>query len=403
MPKSIQELRGQRNELSRQANDLLDKQGSKVWDKESQDQFDGLAVKMETLDKQISTTQRLLDLQAEESFSDASAQSDPEQGKNDVKAIYAKALRNGFDGLNQDDRLMIKNAMSTTTGSEGGHTIQGIVASELIETIKDYGGMRRVASMLTTSDGSPISYPTTDGTAEEGEWVAENQAATDLDISFGTRPLNVFKASSKVITVPFELLQDSQVDVVGLINRRFRDRLGRTMNKGFTVGTNSGQPNGCVTAATVGKVGASGQVDNIIYDDIIDLIESVDIAYDDGSLKFMFPQGLRKVLRKLKDTTGRPIWTPSYDAGIANRSPDQIAGYDTEINNDMPAPAANAKSLAFGQFKHYVIRDVMQLTLYRFEDSTFTRKGQVGFMAWMRAGGNLMDTSALKLYQHSAT
>jgi len=45
----------------------------------------------------------------------------------------------------------------------------------------------------------------------------------------------------------------------------------------------------------------------------------------------------------------------------------------------------------------------MQLTLFRFDDSAFAKKGQVGFLAWMRAGGNLVDVSALKLYQHSAT
>ena len=130
---------------------------------------------------------------------------------------------------------------------------------------------------------------------------------------------------------------------------------------------------------------------------------SVDVGYDDGGLKFTFGQSIRKVLRKIKDTGGRPIWTPSYDAGIANRSPDQLLGYDTQINNHMPVPAANAKSIAFGQFKKYVIRDAMQITLFRFDDSAFAKKGQVGFLAWIRSGGNLTDTASVKLYQHSAT
>lgn len=403
MPPSIQALRNQRNEISKQANHLLAEKGDQKWTAEEQKTFDNFANDMEQLDSQIATVQRILDVQAEESFSNVPLIKDSDKERNETRDLYAKAIRQGVHKLNADEQIKIQNVMSTTTGSEGGNTVQGIVANELIDAVKDYGGMRRVANSITTSDGSSLSYPTSDGTAEEGEWIAENTAATDLDITFGTVALNVFKASSKVITIPFELLQDSQIDVIALVNQRFRDRIGRTSNKGFTIGTGTGQPNGAVTASSVGKTGTTGQTLTVIYDDLVDLSEAIDVAYDDGSLKFMFSQSIRKVVRKIKDTNGRPVWTPSYDAGIANRSPDQLLGYDTELNNHMPVPAANAKSIAFGQFQKYMIRDVMQLTLFRFDDSAYAKKGQVGFMAWMRAGGNLVDTAALKLYQHSAT
>ena len=402
MSKSIQALREARNEVSKKANHLLNEKGSQLWSEEDQKTFDGFADEMERMDKQIASMQKMLDAQAEESFRDAPLLTG-DQAKNEGRMLYAKALAKGVHSLTAEERVKIQNTMSTTTTTEGGYTVQSEIAKELVDTIKDYSGMRKVASIISTGTGNALSYPTTDGTAEEGEWIGENTTATDLDITFGTVALNVFKASSKVITIPFELLQDSQIDVVSLVNQRFSDRIGRTMNKGFTIGTGTGQPNGCVTAASVGKTGTTGQTLTVIYDDLVDLIDSVDVGYDDGSLKFMFAQSTRKVLRKIKDTSGRPIWTPSYDAGIANRSPDQLLGHDTELNNHMPVPAANAKSIAFGQFKKYVIRDVMQLTLFRFDDSAFSKKGQVGFLAWMRAGGNLMDTAALKLYQHSAT
>jgi predicted phage gp36 major capsid-like protein len=43
------------------------------------------------------------------------------------------------------------------------------------------------------------------------------------------------------------------------------------------------------------------------------------------------------------------------------------------------------------------------VTIFRFEDSAYLKKGQVGFLAWSRAGGNLLDTNGTKTYQHSAT
>ena len=203
--------------------------------------------------------------------------------------------------------------------------------------------------------------------------------------------------------MPIELLQDSSIDVVGLINKRMRDRIGRIQNTKFTLGSGAGEPNGLVTASTVGKVGIVGQTVTVIYDDLVDLIDSVDYAYGDQMTGFMMSQSMRKVVRKIKDSTGRPIWTPNYDAGIAGGFSDELLGYKVTLNNDMPVPAANAKSLAFGAFKNYMIRDALEITLFRFEDSAFMLKGQIGFVGWARAGGNLHDTAAVRLYQNSAT
>jgi HK97 family phage major capsid protein len=114
-------------------------------------------------------------------------------------------------------------------------------------------------------------------------------------------------------------------------------------------------------------------------------------------------QNMRKVVRKLKDSNGRPIWADSYEAGIKTGTPAQLLGNDVVINNHMAAPAANAKSLGYGCFDRYMIRDVLALTLFRFDDSAYMKKGQVGFLAWARAGGNLLDAAAIKLYQHPAT
>jgi HK97 family phage major capsid protein len=113
--------------------------------------------------------------------------------------------------------------------------------------------------------------------------------------------------------------------------------------------------------------------------------------------------GSIKVIRKLKDTTGRPIWTPGYESGIALGMPDSLLGYRVVANQDIAVMAANAKSILFGDHFYYKIRDVMAATLFRFTDSAYTKLGQVGFLAWMRSGGNLVDTAAVKFYQNSAT
>lgn len=87
-------------------------------------------------------------------------------------------------------------------------------------------------------------------------------------------------------------------------------------------------------------------------------------------------------------------------------SPCSILGFPVYLNNDMASPAANAKTLLFGDFSAYAVRDVVApglMSMFRFTDSTYTKLGQVGFLAWARMGGNLLDPSAVRYYQYSAT
>lgn len=402
---SIQALRERQAALKQSANHLLAEKGEQVWSKDDQAKFDQLLDEADRCESQIKAHQRQLDKEAEDNFKDATRKDN--SAKPDAKRQgFELFLRKMTRELTAEEALIIRNTMSTTTSSEGGYTVPPQVAGDLVDMMKKYPFMRAVASNIVTANGAALSYPTSDGTSEVGERVAQNTAAATADPSFGTRDLAVTKYSSKTITVPIELLQDSNIDIVGLVMKRARDRLGRIQNQDFTTGTGSSQPTGLVTASTVGKTGTTGQTLTIIYDDLVDMVDSLDAAYlEDANTEpaFMMSQTMRKVVRKLKDTSGRPLWTPSYDSGVAAGTPDRLLGYPVRLNNDMAVPAANAKSLAFGLFDRYLIRDAMETQFFRFEDSAFMTKGQVGFLAWARAGGNLLDLNSVKLYQHSAT
>jgi HK97 family phage major capsid protein len=404
--KSIQALREQRQQLAREARNQLEQKGDRVWTKEDQAIFDKRADEIEAIESEIAAVEKVMALEVDKEFKDVEDfRRKPEnRAEAEARALFAKLLRHGPSALTNEEIQKMRNTMSTGTPAQGGYTVQTDVAKELIDALKQYGGMRGVAGSITTSQGNPLSYPTSDGTAEEGEWVPENTQASAGDPSFGTVGLAAFKASTKIITIPFELLQDSSIDVIAMVNKRQRDRLGRTMNKGFTIGTGTGQPTGFVTAAGVGKIGATGTSTAPTFEDLVDLQESVDQAYKDaGTCLFMMHQQTRKTVRKLKDGAGRPIWAESYESGIKSGIPAQLLGEDVKINNDMAQPGANAKTIGYGDFSKYMIRDVLDLLLFRFEDSAFTTKGQVGFLGWARAGGNLLDANAIKTFQHSAT
>ncbi|MEN8819916.1 MAG: phage major capsid protein [Abyssibacter sp.] len=401
---SIQNLRDERNELSKDVRNLMDKDtGDNTWTDEDQKVYDEKVGRIEALDAKIARQQKVLDLEAEQHFETLPEGGAGEEGISNIRQLHQKWLRGGDNRLSAEEWAAIRNTMSTTTDAEGGYTVPTEVASTVANALKEYGGVRMVAEVIQTENGAPMNFPTSDGTSEVGELIGENASATDEDPDFGVKSLNTFKFSSKVITVPIELLQDSAVDIEAFVNQRIIDRLGRITNQFFTTGTGTGQPTGVVTASAAGKVGAVSATAAITYDDLVDLQHSVDPAYRRQTPHFMMNDGMLKLIRKLKDGDQRPVFLPSYDAGIRGGVPAELLGTPIVINQEMAAPAPEAISLLFGAFSHYKVRDAMGMTLFRFTDSAYAKKGQVGFLAWMRAGGNLVDVGgAIKHFQHGA-
>ena len=388
--------------FSNLANQLIAEKGSASWTAEEQTQFDGYANEMEAGKKQIANIEKMRELDAEKYFNAAPGKKQEEGATIDAMAAVALYMRNGAN-VTHEQAVAIRNAMSTTTTTEGGFTVPSEVATMVIDKLKAFGGMREVASIISTAGGNPIDWPTSDGTAEVGAIVGQNTVANSADVTFGTVGLNPFYYTSNQIALPLQLIQDSAIDVVAFVVNRLATRIARIQNTHFTVGAGTTLPDGVVPRAGAGKTGTTGQTLTVIYDDLIDLIHSVNRAYRANG-RFMLNDLSLAVVRKVKDSTGRPIWNPGDNENIANGVPSTLCGYAYSVNDDMAVMAANAKSIAFGDFSQYTIRDIAgTTTLRRFDDSAFALKNQVGFCGWTRSGGNLLEPSAVKVYANSAT
>ena len=375
--------------------------------------LDALLAEVEAIDGEIARENRINqiagDAQAEhEAAMNAATRNGG--GKSDEAAALRAMLKGGLSALTPEQRQAVASrqnpdiqaAMSTTTGSEGGFTVAPEFSRQLIEAMKATGSVRSVASSIRTSTGAQMLFPTTDATAEEGEIVGQNASVTLLETTFGQASLDVYKYSSKSIALPFELLQDSMFDIEAYIQNLLRLRLGRIQDRHHVLGTGTAQPRGVVTASVVGKVGTTGQTTSVTYDDLVDLEHSVDPAYR-AAARYMMNDATLRALRKIKDTQGRPIFVPGYETGNPGGAPDRLLGREIVINQYMPVMAANAKSILFGDFGKYLVRDVMDVTLFRMTDSAYTLKGQVGFVAFCRSGANMVDNgAAIRSYANSA-
>lgn len=407
---SLQALREQRAAKAKALNELVAK--TNYDPKVDNAVYDATMSDIEALDDQIkrivAANALAIDTLSADNIADR-ADRIANDKKSPEAAVFAKWLRGGDNAVSAEEWAAIRNTMSTTTGSQGGYTVQTTVAATVLDALKAYGGMRAVSDVMRTEMGNPMTFPTSDGTSETGEIIAQNTTATPADPTFGTLPLNVYKFSSKIIAVPFELLQDSQIDVEAFVRGRMVTRLGRITNTKFTVGAGDGsnEPMGVITAATAGVTAANGssQVTAVTYDSLVDLVHSVDPAYRAaGPCRFMMHDQSVRVIRKIKDGQSRPIFVPGYEDGVPGGAPDRLLTYPIQINQDVAQMAASAKSIAFGDFTYYKIRDVMDIQMFRFNDSAYTKLGQVGFLAWMRSGGNLIDVGgAVKLFVNAAS
>ncbi len=281
-----------------------------------------------------------------------------------------------------------RTAQSGVTGAAGAYLIPTGFSATLERSMLDFGGMRQASTVLPTDSGNDLPYPTVDDTSNTGELLAENTAAAQKEVVFGQIIFKAYKYSSKEVLVPQELLEDSGVDVEALIGSLLGERIGRITNTHFTTGDNAGKPQGAVTASSAGKTAASATA--ITVGELLDLFHSVDPAYRVGpKVAWMFKDSTFAAIRKLTlaDWAGaQAVWQP----GLAAGAPGTILGKPYFINQDMAAITNSAKTVLFGDFSKYVIRDVAAFRLRRLVER-YAEKDQVSFIAFSRHDGRVLD------------
>jgi HK97 family phage major capsid protein len=291
-------------------------------------------------------------------------------------------------------------AQGTATGAAGGFTVPLAFMDRVEESLKHYAAMRRVATVVPTVSGSDMGWPTVDDTAQIGELLVENAVVTEQDVAFGQIVFKAYKYSSKLVRVSVELLSDAAPNIEGLLASLFARRIGRLQNLHFTTGTGTNQPLGVLVSASLGKTGTTGQTATVIYDDLADLLHSVDPLYREGpGVAWMMHDSTLQFIRKVKDTAGKPVLEP-----MVGTLKNVLLGYPIIINPDLPPMSASAKSILFGDFSRYTIRDALDLAVLRLSER-YAETGAVAFIGFMRSDGRMLDsgTDPVKYYANSAS
>ena len=286
------------------------------------------------------------------------------------------------------------NALQVGTDTEGGYLVPDEFENTLVEALEEENIFRQMAKIIQTSSGDrKIPVVATKGTAS---WMDEEGAYPESDDSIGQVSIGAYKLGT-MIKVSEELLNDSVFDLESYITREFARRIGSKEEEAFFTGNGTGKPLGILAdtgGAQTGITAASATA--VTADELIDLYYSLKAPYRRNAV-WTLNDSTVKAIRKLKDGNGQYLWQPGITAG----APDMILGRPVRTSAYMPAIAAGAKTIAFGDFSYYWIADRQGRSFKRLNE-LFAATGQVGFLASQRVDGKLVLAEAVKVLEQKA-
>lgn len=316
--------------------------------------------------------------------------------KTHMKAL-APYLRRG------DEREL--KALSVDVDPDGGYTVIPERSSQIITRLFDTSPMRALANIQnTTSDALEILLDTTEA---EAQWVGETGARNETNtpqLGLHKIPVHEMYANPRATQ---KLLDDSNISIENWLLDKITKRFTRRENTAFVNGDGVAQPRGFLTYPTSTAAdtsrpwgtlqyvpsGTSGDFD---LDDLNDLVATLKADYRAGA-SWLMTRATASAVRKKKDLQGQYLWQPSSQLG----QPDSLLGFPVYLAEDMPAIAANALAIAFGDFREgYTIVDRIGLRVLR---DPYTDKPHIRFYTTKRVGGDVTNFDAIKLLRLSVS
>ena len=272
--------------------------------------------------------------------------------------------------------------------SSAGAPVPTSFYDRLMVHLVQIGPVRSNATILPTASGENIQLPRT-ATFAASAITAEGGAIAESDPTFGAFiTLSAYKYSF-VTQLSSELVTDSAVDLIGFLADQAAISLAVKTNTDYTIGDDAGKPNGIVVASTLGVTGAAAVAGVFTADNLIDLVYSVNPAYRMApACQWQMRDPAIAAVRKLKDTTNQYLFQP----GLNGETSDRLLGYALKSNPDVPAVAALAKSIIFGDVSRYYVREAGGVRFERSDEFAFNAD-LVTFRVILRSDGDLIDTT----------
>lgn len=361
--------------------------------------------KMERVNRAVDEQKKLLDqlvLKKQRPALGGRSEVAPEAAEH--KAAFDAYIRRGEEG---SLRELEGKAMSSAFGSDGGYLVPAETDNEIGRRLSVVSPMRALSTVRTVS-GATLKKPFAVGGLATG-WVAETalrpQTASPqlAELSFPTMELYAMPAASQA------LLDDAAVDIEAWLASEVDIVFAEQEGDAFIRGDGVNKPKGFLSYTAVadsawswGNLGyvATGQAGGFAASGPSDVLISAIYALKAGhrqNASFLMNRKTQGQIRTFKDADGNYLWRPPASAG----QPATLMGFPVAEGEEMPDVAANALSIAIGDFRSgYLVVDRAGVRILR---DPYSAKPYVLFYTTKRVGGGVQNFEAIKLVKFAAS
>ena len=298
---------------------------------------------------------------------------------------FSEFLRKGEQRLDHNERKLLR----ISDDPRAGYLAPDDFVAEILKGEIEFSPIRELARIRATSREA-VEFPKRTGVfaARHVSEIGDRDETEGL--SYGLERIPTSEMIGLVFLSNWQL-EDSAFNMEAELRAEFAEQFGVKEGQDFIHGSGvSGIAQGLLVNPDVEAV-PSGAAETITADSLLTLVYSLKEAYRRGATFLMNSQTVL-ACRLLKDDYGRFLWTDSLAAG----QPARLLGYPVREAVDMPAIAAAATPILFGDFRRgYIIADRIDMSVQRLTEIR-ALKGQTGFLARKRVGGQVVLAEAVK-------
>jgi len=249
-----------------------------------------------------------------------------------------------------------------------------------------------MATIQTVTQAQSLGVPTLEADPADADWTSELATGNeDTAMNVGRRELHPHPVA-KLIKLSNKLLRLTAGGAETLVMDRLAYKFAITEEKAFLLGSGASQPLGVFTASASGISTARDTICTsatvIAADDLINAKYALKAPYRRGAV-WCFHRDAVKAIRKLKDTNGQYLWSPSGlgQASLADAGPDLILGLPYYESEYVPNTFTTGLYVGIvGNFSYYWIADALGWTVQRLVE-LYAATNQVGFIGRKETDG----------------
>ena len=268
---------------------------------------------------------------------------------------YNDTIKRSCDKLNFDCRtkefIVRDAAQSVDVATEGQETIDGSRYQGHLEAKKSIGGLESVSHVIHTAKAYDIHFSGADNTARTGSITADNVAVTNTEVVFDKYTLRDFTVKSGIFPISYNLVEDSEMDILGYLDETVGRGLHRAKAAKIAVGAGTTEPKGLLADV---QTAVNAFSFNITAQDLYSMYFAVDSEYRDNAVWVMSDHTLSTLMTSLVDNENRPQW----GVGL-NGSPEaSLLGKRIVIDNNYPSQSqGNVRDvITFGDHYYHKVR-----------------------------------------------